>query len=151
MSSFLSANEIEQLIKRLNPEELKEKEEGDTPAQPLSAELKKLLVQEVDLVEFPELQKNIGGEKHREVGFFRTVPVILALELGTAILTVREILSLQKGSLIKLDKLAGENISLCVNDKPLASGEVVVINDNFAFRVAQLGEKAAEQGEKEQV
>ncbi|MBS3886868.1 MAG: FliM/FliN family flagellar motor switch protein [Dethiobacter sp.] len=153
MSSFLSAKEIEELVKRLNPEEelKKNREEGELPAQTPVAELKKLPLQEVERVEFPELQKSPGGEKRREVAFFRVVPVNLALELGGVTLTVREILSLQKNSLIKLDKLAGENISLCVNGRPLASGEVVVINDNFAFRVAHLGEKSAEPEEKGQV
>lgn len=150
MSSFLTAKEIEQLVKRLSPEEelTENREAGELPALTSVAELKNLPLREVERVEFPELQKNIVGQKCREVAFFRIVPVTLALELGAATLTVREILSLQKNSLIKLDKLAGENISLCVNGKPLAGGEVVVINDNFAFRVAHLGEKSAESGEK---
>lgn len=153
MSSFLSAKEIEELVKRLDPEEelKKNREEKGQPAQTAVAELKNLPLQEVERVEFPELQKSIGGKKCREVGFFNLVPVTLALELGGVTLTVREILSLQKNSLIKLDKLAGENISLCINGKPLAGGEVVVINDNFAFRVAHLGEKAADSEEKGQV
>ncbi|MBS3898536.1 MAG: FliM/FliN family flagellar motor switch protein [Dethiobacter sp.] len=152
MSSFLSAKEIEELVKRLNPEEELKKSQGVgvPPAQAPLAELNNLPLQEIERVEFPELRKNSGGEKCREVGFFSVVPVTLALELGGVTLTVREILSLQKNSLIKLDKLAGENISLCVNGKPLASGEVVVINDNFAFRVAHLGERPADAEEKEQ-
>ncbi|MBT9139450.1 MAG: Flagellar motor switch protein FliN [Dehalococcoidia bacterium] len=153
MSSFLSAKEIEVLLKRLNPEEElnKNREEAEQQAQTRLAELKKMPLLEVEQVEFPELRKSTGDEKCREVGFFSVVTVSLALELGGVTLKVREILSLQKNSIIRLDKLAGENISLCVNGKPLASGEVVVINDNFAFRVARLGEKPADSEEMGQV
>ena len=51
---------------------------------------------------------------------------------------IREILSLGEGSIIELDKLAGEPVDILVNDKLIAQGEVVVIDENFAVRVTKI-------------
>lgn len=147
-SSFLSQHEIENLLQRLNSGVVEsvqqERTAGTEEKMPADAAL------QVERVEFPELEKSIEAEKHREVNYFQSIPVSLVLELGGATLTIREILALQKNSVIRLDKLAGESASLCVNGRPLASGEVVVINDNFGFRVAELGAKAGQTCAKEQ-
>ncbi|EEG76517.1 FliM/FliN family flagellar motor switch protein [Dethiobacter alkaliphilus] len=148
-SSFLSQQEIEKLIDRLHPDladEVKQEKEGSQPKQ---EEPPAAPAEEVERVEFPEFVQAPQGAKERGVNFFESVPVTLDLELGAATLTVREILALQKDSIIRLDKLAGENAALCVNGKPLASGEVVVINDNFGFRVAEVGGSSANPPKKE--
>lgn len=139
-SSFLSQQEIENLLQRLNPDEVKAAVAQQAPQKTgeLHSEPAQQLEQ-VEQVEFPELERTDEEEKYREVGYFQSVPVSLVLELGSATLTVGEILALQKNSVVRLDKLAGESAALCVNGRPLASGEVVVINDNFGFRVSELG------------
>ncbi|MDW7651483.1 MAG: FliM/FliN family flagellar motor switch protein [Bacillota bacterium] len=151
-SSFLSQNEIENLIRRLNPDVVdtmrQEREAHRQEAHNLQEDSPPQ-AQEMERVEFPELQKKPSGPPRRSVGFFRDVPVKLTLELGSTTLTVREILALQKDSVIRLDKLAGENATLCVNGRPLTAGEVVVINDNFGFRVAEIGAKPETSAEKE--
>jgi flagellar motor switch protein FliN/FliY len=149
-SSFLSQSEIEKLMTRLNADVIEPtKKERDNAGHP-TVEDPGLPPREVERVEFPELKRSIDGDKQREVGFFQEIPVTLSLELGGATLSVREILSLKKGSVVKLDKLAGENASLSVNGRRLAAGEVVVINDSFGCRVAELGVKSESAGEKEQ-
>jgi flagellar motor switch protein FliN/FliY len=65
-----------------------------------------------------------------------TLPV--NLELGRKRMTVRELLSLNKGSIVKLDRLAGETVDLVINQKTLAKGEVAVIDENFAVRLVTL-------------
>ncbi|MCW3488736.1 FliM/FliN family flagellar motor switch protein [Dethiobacter alkaliphilus] len=151
-SSFLSQQEIEKLIDRLHPDladEVKQEKEGSHPKQEEPPAAPAAPAEEVERVEFPEFVQAPQGAKERGVNFFESVPVTLDLELGSATLTVREILALQKDSVIRLDKLAGENAALCVNGKPLASGEVVVINDNFGFRVAEVGGTSANPPKKE--
>jgi len=66
------------------------------------------------------------------------VRVELAAELGAATLKVREILGLQKDSLIELNRVAGDAIDLLVNDQKFARGEVLVINDRFVIRINQV-------------
>jgi flagellar motor switch protein FliN/FliY len=62
----------------------------------------------------------------------------VTVELGRKRLSVKEILELVPGSLVELDKLAGENVDLYVNGKLFAKGEVVVIDENFGVRVSSI-------------
>jgi flagellar motor switch protein FliN/FliY len=73
------------------------------------------------------------------------VPVELAVEIGRTHMTIRETLALGPGSIVTLNKLAGEPVDLLVNGKPIARGEVVVIDEEFGLRVTEVvaGEGAA--------
>jgi flagellar motor switch protein FliN len=62
----------------------------------------------------------------------------LTVELGRTKMLIRDILALGPGSVIELDKLAGEPVDLLVNDRPIAKGEVVVIDENFGVRLTQI-------------
>jgi flagellar motor switch protein FliN len=74
------------------------------------------------------------------------VPVELAVEIGRTHMTIRETLALGPGSIVTLNKLAGEPVDLLVNGKPIARGEVVVIDEEFGLRVTEVvaGETAGE-------
>jgi flagellar motor switch protein FliN len=74
------------------------------------------------------------------------VPVELAVEIGRTHMTIRETLALGPGSIVTLNRLAGEPVDLLVNGKPIARGEVVVIDEEFGLRVTEVvaGEVAAE-------
>jgi flagellar motor switch protein FliN len=73
------------------------------------------------------------------------VPVELAVEIGRTRMTIRETLALGPGSIVTLNRLAGEPVDLLVNGKPIARGEVVVIDEEFGLRVTEVvaGESAA--------
>ena len=73
------------------------------------------------------------------------VPVELAVEIGRTQMTIRETLALGPGSIVTLNRLAGEPVDLLVNGKPIARGEVVVIDEEFGLRVTEVvaGESAA--------
>ena len=73
------------------------------------------------------------------------VPVELAVEIGRTRMTIRETLALAPGSVVTLNRLAGEPVDLLVNGKPIARGEVVVIDEEFGLRVTELvaGDAAA--------
>lgn len=62
----------------------------------------------------------------------------VTVELGRTRMLIRDILALGPGSIIELDKLAGEPVDLLVNDRPIAKGEVVVIDENFGVRLTQI-------------
>ena len=66
------------------------------------------------------------------------VPVELAVEIGRTRMTIRETLALGPGSIVSLDRLAGEPVDLLVNGKPIARGEVVVIDEEFGLRVTDV-------------
>jgi flagellar motor switch protein FliN/FliY len=75
------------------------------------------------------------------------VPVELAVEIGRTHMTIREALALGPGSIVTLNKLAGEPVDLLVNGKPIARGEVVVIDEEFGLRVTEvLAPKGSGQG-----
>jgi flagellar motor switch protein FliN/FliY len=60
------------------------------------------------------------------------------VELGRTQKMVKEVLALGPGSVLELDKLAGEPVDILVNEKPIAKGEVVVIDENFGIRVTEI-------------
>lgn len=71
------------------------------------------------------------------------VPVELAVEIGRTRMTIRETLALAPGSIIALNRLAGEPVDLLVNGRPLARGEVVVIDEEFGLRITEIVAGAA--------
>ena len=89
-------------------------------------------------VKFPPLDEglppNIGGN----ISLILDVPMTLTVELGRTTQLVQEILGMGEGSIIELDKLAGEPVDLLVNGKLIAKGEVVVIDENFGVRVTDI-------------
>jgi flagellar motor switch protein FliN/FliY len=66
------------------------------------------------------------------------VPVDLSVEIGRAHMSVGETLELREGSVVTLDRMAGEPVDLLVNGKPIARGEVVVIDEQFGLRLTQV-------------
>ena len=75
------------------------------------------------------------------------VPVDLSVEMGRTRMTVGETLELRQGSIITLNRMAGEPVDLLVNGTPIARGEVVVIDEQFGLRVTEvLGNPSAGEG-----
>jgi flagellar motor switch protein FliN/FliY len=66
------------------------------------------------------------------------VPLSITAELGTCKMSVEEVLKLGTGSIIELDRLAGGPVDLLVNNKLIARGEVVAVDENFGVRVTEL-------------
>ncbi|HEX3831443.1 MAG TPA: flagellar motor switch protein FliN [Solirubrobacteraceae bacterium] len=75
-----------------------------------------------------------GGDLRR----LSAVPVDLSVEIGRTRMTVGETLELREGSVITLDRMAGEPVDLLVNGTPIARGEVVVIDEQFGLRLTQV-------------
>jgi flagellar motor switch protein FliN/FliY len=75
-----------------------------------------------------------GGDLRR----LSAVPVDLTVEMGRTRMTVGETLELRQGSIITLNRMAGEPVDLLVNGAPIARGEVVVIDEQFGLRVTEM-------------
>ncbi|HEY9843933.1 MAG TPA: flagellar motor switch phosphatase FliY [Candidatus Obscuribacterales bacterium] len=89
-------------------------------------------------VEFAPLgpPSNISGGHN--IDRVMDIPLRVTVELGSARLKVKNVLDLSKGSIVELDKLAGEPVDLLVNGRLMAKGEVVVINENFGVRITEI-------------
>jgi flagellar motor switch protein FliN/FliY len=66
------------------------------------------------------------------------VPLQVTVELGRTRMLIKEILDLGPGSIVELDKLAGEPVDILVNNKLIAKGEVVVIDESFGVRITDI-------------
>jgi flagellar motor switch protein FliN len=73
-----------------------------------------------------------------DLGRLGDVPVDLSVEIGRTRMTIAETLGLGTGSIVTLDRLAGEPVDLLVNGKPIARGEVVVIDEEFGLRITEV-------------
>ncbi|TAL39452.1 MAG: flagellar motor switch protein FliN [Spirochaetes bacterium] len=92
-------------------------------------------------VKFPPLGEGIPSGVSGNISLLLDVPMTLTVELGRTRQLVKDILGLGEGSIIELDKLAGEPVDLLVNGKLIARGEVVVIDENFGVRVTDIVSK----------
>lgn len=79
-----------------------------------------------------------GGQEPSNIGLIVDIPVRVTVELGRTRKSVGEVLSFAPGSVIELDKMAGEPVDVLVNGKLIAKGEVVVIDENFGVRVTEI-------------
>lgn len=79
-----------------------------------------------------------GGGVASPIDIIADIPVRVTVELGKTRKSVSEILALTNGSVIELDKMAGEPVDILVNGKPIAKGEVVVIDENFGVRITDI-------------
>ena len=92
----------------------------------------------VKLVEFGKLDRTESTGQPKNIDILMDVKLPVAIELGHTEMTIRDILNLSAGSVVELNKLAGEPVDLLVNNKTIARGEVVVVDENFGLRVTSL-------------
>ncbi|MBM4304797.1 MAG: flagellar motor switch protein FliN [Deltaproteobacteria bacterium] len=103
----------------------------------------------------PELKLHVNpktNEEQHSLELILDIPLKVSVELGRTKILVQDLLKLHKGSVIELSKLAGDSLEVLVNDKVVAKGEVIVVNEKFgirltdivshAQRIRQLGETA---------
>lgn len=79
-----------------------------------------------------------GGVKDRNLDLILDIPLKVTVELGRTKMPVSELLNLTQGSVIELAKLAGEPMEVLVNDKLIARGEAVVVNEKFGVRLTDI-------------
>jgi flagellar motor switch protein FliN/FliY len=79
-----------------------------------------------------------GAQSDADLARLHAVPVELAVEIGRTRMTIGDTLGLGPGSIITLNRMAGEPVDLLVNGRPIARGEVVVIDEEFGLRVTEV-------------
>lgn len=89
----------------------------------------------VKKVRFPEFKNGAAPGIRISLEYLEDIQIEVAAELGEVTISVRQLLELAPGSIIRLDRAAGETIDLMMNGVKFARGEVLVINDVFALRV----------------
>jgi len=92
----------------------------------------------VQSVQFPGLTPAGTGSEQGNIGLLMDVFMEMTVELGRTRKLIKEILGMGEGTIIELDKLAGEPVDILVNHKLIAKGEVVVIDENFGVRVTEI-------------
>lgn len=83
-----------------------------------------------------------GASGERRMDLLLDVPLDISVELGRARMTIQDLLALGPGSVIELDKIAGEALDILVNDRLVARGEAVVVNDKFGVRITDIVSQA---------
>ena len=93
--------------------------------------------------QFDELKKNAGAERKGlsdevKLDVILDIPVTISMEIGRTQINIRNLLQLNEGSVVELDRLAGEPMDVLVNGTLIAHGEVVVVNDKFGIRLTDV-------------
>ncbi len=95
-------------------------------------------VPNVQTLQYPPLQGMNTGSEQGNISLIMDVYMEMTVELGRTKKQIKDILGMGEGTIIELDKLAGEPVDILVNHKPIAKGEVVVIDENFGVRVTEI-------------
>lgn len=95
---------------------------------------------DVQVAELDELQDNaeITTEEKRKLDTILDIPVTISMEVGRSNISIRNLLQLNQGSVVELDRVAGEPLDVLVNGTLIAHGEVVVVNDKFGIRLTDV-------------
>jgi flagellar motor switch protein FliN/FliY len=138
----MEQNEIDELLKGTKLEDPPVNENENLGWDDVTKELQESQKSDrqvaVSEVSFPELQKNNTTKGALALDFILDIPLTLNVELGRSSLLINELLQLGQGSVIELTKLAGEPMDVFVNQRLIARGEVVVVNEKFGVRLTDI-------------
>jgi flagellar motor switch protein FliN len=87
---------------------------------------------------FGELNEEKKGAGGRDINFLLDIPLVVTVEVGRTKMLIKDLLQLGQGSVVEFDKLVGEPMEVLVNDKLIARGEVVVVNEKFGIRLTDI-------------
>ena len=110
------------------------------PQQPAPPEPKVINAKTPRMQELDE-ESRLSEEQKQNLDLIMSVSLEVAVEIGRTRRKIQDILSFSKGSLVVLDKLAGDQVDLLVNGQCIARGDVVVIDDNFGIRITEILQK----------
>ena len=90
-----------------------------------------------ELVELSDDSGSVGSDKEN-LDAILDIPVTISMEVGRSHISIRNLLQLNQGSVVELDRIAGEPLDVMVNGTLIAHGEVVVVNDKFGIRLTDV-------------
>ncbi|MGS2720435.1 flagellar motor switch protein FliN [Paraglaciecola aestuariivivens] len=108
-------------------EQAEEEANADKAAGPEVAELEEF-----------DGDQEIGPKEKRKLDTILDIPVTISMEVGRSNISIRNLLQLNQGSVVELDRVAGEPLDVLVNGTLIAHGEVVVVNDKFGIRLTDV-------------
>lgn len=94
--------------------------------------------EKVELEELTEEDAPISADEKRKLDTILDIPVTISMEVGRSHISIRNLLQLNQGSVVELDRVAGESLDVLVNGTLIAHGEVVVVNDKFGIRLTDV-------------
>ncbi|CAG9296168.1 flagellar motor switch protein FliN [Celerinatantimonas diazotrophica] len=97
--------------------------------------------EKVELEEFaqdPKVGSSLSEEEQQKLDAILDIPVTISMEVGRSNINIRNLLQLNQGSVVELDRVAGEPLDVMVNGTLVAHGEVVVVNDKFGIRLTDV-------------
>jgi flagellar motor switch protein FliN len=100
----------------------------------------------LDELKLPNFNQVIRDAQVSSIDLLRDVDLSVKIELGRARMLVEDVLRLGEGSVVELDKLAGDPVDVFVNERLVARGEVLVLNDNFCVRINEIVAGSKEEG-----
>lgn len=110
---------------------------GDAGGDDLADEWAAALEQQAEPAGFEELTPGGSGD-NPELEVILDIPVTISMEVGRTQIPIRNLLQLNQGSVIELDRLAGEPLDVLVNGTLIAQGEVVMVNEKFGIRLTDV-------------
>lgn len=90
------------------------------------------------LEELSDQSTPISEDERRKLDTIMDIPVTISMEVGRSQISIRNLLQLNQGSVVELDRVAGESLDVLVNGTLIAHGEVVVVNDKFGIRLTDV-------------
>jgi flagellar motor switch protein FliN/FliY len=94
--------------------------------------------QQAPLDELTDMSSPISDDERRKLDTIMDIPVTISMEVGRSQISIRNLLQLNQGSVVELDRIAGESLDVMVNGTLIAHGEVVVVNDKFGIRLTDV-------------
>ena len=110
----------------------------DDPSAVEGAEAAEISLPDAATFDLPAFQQVMSDAQVSSIDLLRDVELNVKIELGRSRMLVEDVLKLGEGSVVELDKLAGDPVDVFVNDRLVARGEVLVLNDNFCVRVNEI-------------
>jgi flagellar motor switch protein FliN/FliY len=92
----------------------------------------------VELEQLTEDEPPLTADEERKLDTILDIPVTISMEVGRSQISIRNLLQLNQGSVVELDRVAGEALDVLINGTLIAHGEVVVVNDKFGIRLTDV-------------
>ncbi|MCK5642930.1 MAG: flagellar motor switch protein FliN [Gammaproteobacteria bacterium] len=117
---------------------LEEQGDAETEEDPWAAALEEQAEEEAQAAPITQLDDDATPKFDVDLDMVLDIPVTISMEIGRTKINIRNLLQLSQGSVVELDRLAGEPMDVLVNDTLIAHGEVVVVNDKFGIRLTDV-------------
>src|SRR4051812_17515826 len=143
----LDQSAIEELLKGANFEDAPPPEDEPAGASAQAAQSDGAIPDiDAEPMALPSFQQVMREAQASSIDLLRDVDLNVKIELGRSRMLVEDVLKLGEGSVVELDKLAGDPVDVFVNERLVARGEVLVLNDNFCVRINEIVAGVREEG-----